>query len=877
MKSAKEHVYEFIQQKIYTDKQFQDGIETKVIAELLEMQRSNVSAYVNELVKEGKLIKTNTRPVLYKLPVQNTLYTEKSCFTNLVGYNGSLRNAIQLAKAAILYPNSSLHVLLLSQPGCGTSRFASTMYQFAIEHAVWNSDSPYIEINCHHYVKNIEALNDEFFGINGALETTCFYRARKGMLFIDGFDLLNVHQQNKVFVFLETGKVYSDDNMMIAECHDTMIVLSASKQNAQQFQQRIPVTIELPILQERPLNERFKLINYFFSVEAENSKRSIKVTAEAIKALLSSEFTYHIKELEMEIKSACANAYVRVVTDYKKEIFVGLNDFKPQIKKNLLKVKHKSDIYNELLEEAEYIVYDQHKGYQKDTDKSAEDMYNIIKKQYDELSNRGIHPSSIENVINTHIRNLFNRYSYHNREDDRSNLEQLSKLVDKKVIEIVQNWLFTCQKEMGREFKSNVFYGLCLHINSLLTMEHSDRRVSDKQIALTIQEYPKEYAASVQFGMELKKAFNLDLPIEETILITMFLIEPEESGDEDYPVLLYVMHGNGAARALMEVTNSLTHCQNAYCYDMGLEKNSKEALEELRDLIVRIDNGKGIIVIYDMGSIKTMIETISEETNIKLRCINIPITLIGIDVARKCSMEKDIDYVYHKASLEINNLQQMERKQDNSVIITLCHTGEGGATQLKNYIDQYSKLNMKTIALSISDREELLHEVIALKKNYDIHAFVGTYDPKLFGIPFISITKIFENKKEDLDRILMFQSIRQSTCDYSATYQFLEEQFTFVSISKIKTTMPDLVDEIGDIYRLNDDERLGLFMHLACLMERLVAGENVQKNKDKERLISAFEEDYHFLGKKLKTLEKIFKVIIDDNEIATIIMMIKKI
>ena len=123
----------------------------------------------------------------------------------------------------------------------------------------------------------------------------------------------------------------------------------------------------------------------------------------------------------------------------------------------------------------------------------------------------------------------------------------------------------------------------------------------------------------------------------------------------------------------------------------------------------------------------------------------------------------------------------------------------------------------------------------------------------------------------------MFQSIRQSTCDYSATYQFLEEQFTFVSISKIKTTMPDLVDEIGDIYRLNDDERLGLFMHLACLMERLVSGGNVQKNKDKERLISAFEEDYHFLSKKLKTLEKIFKVIIDDNEIATIIMMIKKI
>jgi transcriptional regulatory protein LevR len=70
---------------------------------------------------------------------------------------------------------------------------------------------------------------------------------------------------------------------------------------------------------------------------------------------------------------------------------------------------------------------------------------------------------------------------------------------------------------------------------------------------------------------------------------------------------------------------------------------------------------------------------------------------------------------------------------------------------------------------------------------------------------------------------------------------------------------------------------MGLFMHLACLVERLLEGKSVSNNADKSKIISVFEEDYEAIVKILKTLEKTFKVIIDDNEIATIIMIVKKI
>ena len=69
MKSTKDMVFEFVRQYVYTSSaDHTQGVETGIIARELGKQRSNISAALNELIKEGKLIKSNTRPVLYRLP-----------------------------------------------------------------------------------------------------------------------------------------------------------------------------------------------------------------------------------------------------------------------------------------------------------------------------------------------------------------------------------------------------------------------------------------------------------------------------------------------------------------------------------------------------------------------------------------------------------------------------------------------------------------------------------------------------------------------------------------------------------------------------------------------------------------------------------------
>lgn len=878
MKTTKELVYEFVQKEIYTKNE--EGIETKTVADVLDMQRSNVSALLNDLVKDGLLIKTNTRPVLYKLPHENNNTEENSAFTKLVGHDGSLKNAIQLAKAAVLYPRKSLNVLLASKNGCGTTSFAYLMFQFAVENRVFDEEAPFVKVNCRHYAKSITMLSDELFGKDDDLETNSFARARGGVLFIDNVDMLDAKQQSRILELLDTGKLFSEDKSRSADFSDVVLLLACSPQGVSQFNRKIPVTIELPELKDRPMSERLELINHLFTIEAMNSDCFIEVTTEAIKALLLTEFAFNVKELLLEIKAACANAYVRVVNDKEEDIHVCLNDFKGDIKKGLLNVKDLEPIVLSILNISDVMVYDKTSQSYKpgDGDKYHEDdLYAEIRKQYDELTDRGINSSSIENVINTHIQFLFKKYRYfHDFNNNANDLDQLSKIVDHRIIRLVRKFLEGCKKDLGKEFKSNIFYGLCFHVNSLMTLNSSHQRVKNEQIVNIIQKYPQEYAASTQFADLLKHELNLELPIEEVIIVSMFLIESDENENEGNPVLLYILHGNGTASSLRDVTNALTQCNNAYSYDLKLEIEAQQAMQEIKTLIEKIDKGQGVIVIYDMGSIKTMIETISEEIDVKIRYMNIPITLVGIDIARKCSMESDIDYVYHMANLEVNKMSRNEEKHSD-IVVTLCHTGEGGALQLKRYINQYSKLGMKVIPLAISQRDKLLKEVIELQRTYRIHTFVGTYDPKLLGIPFISIGKIFENSREDLDRILMFEPVKSNAIDYSEVYKYFEEQFKYVSVPKLKTILPDVLDEFGVLYPMSEDQRVGLFMHLACLIERLLDGNAVVENSEKSKIIGVFKDEYNSTRKLLGRLEKSFNIIIDDNEIATIIMIIKKI
>lgn len=873
MKLKKDIIYEYIQREAYAS-DHQMGFRTEEVAAKLEMQRSNVSTALNDLVKEGLLIKSSTRPVSYQLAVSANQNSMSSCFDKMIGCNGSLKNAVDNAKAAILYPNHSFRIMLNSPSGCGTTMFSRMVYEYAVEKKVLLPNAPYVKLNCLHYGKNVSVLDGELFGLAGEQEKSCFNRAQGGVLFIDNVQLLDARQQGRISEYMETSRIYSDDRTMFYEYKDIMLVLSSPEGH-------LPApfftmgTIHLPSLAERSLSERFELINYFFANEAQESKTNISVTMDTARALALAEYPGNVKQMANEIKAACAKAYVRTIADQSSEIDVVVNDLEPEFRKGLLDTKQHSEALTMIAGNAESLFYDKEKGHL-GYKQLSNTVYESIRRRTEELSSHGIGAESISG--NAFVLAPVKSTEMDQSDSDVHSIEQLSKVVDLQLINVVSTWFEYTRDKLDHKLNPNVFYGLCLHVNALVNHKTNLQRLSDERMNDIVRNHQQEFNACLSLASALNHMMHVDIAVDDIAVLAQFLIgEPDDQG-LSHPVLLYIFHGTNTASSLRDVTNDLTHLNNAFAYDLNLNKDTHQAMEEIKRLILRIDNGEGVLVIYDMGSIKTVLETIEQEINVRIRYLNMPVTLVGLSVARKCAVETDIDYIYHSASTSMKKYQADEEKK-NEVIVTLCQTGEGGALELKHYIDQYSHLGIRTVAMAFSNRDDLIREIGDLRRTYHIYAFVGTFDPKVFGIPFISISRVFNNPKEYLDQILNFEPVEARTKDYEQVYKLLADQFHYVSIPKLKKVLPEVVDELGASYGLSDDQKDGVFMHLACSVERLMSGQpgNIIDQDQKKKVLSTLREDYALVTRILRKLERSFNIMFSDDEIATVIMILKRI
>ena len=230
-------------ESLYNDVEI--GYSAETVSANLCMARNTVSQELNLLHKEGKLVKIKSRPVLfidrnhleillnafidedyYEVKTLKELklrYLEKHLplkkeelspnpFKKLIGYDQSLRDVINKAKSAVLYPPNGLHVLLSGESGVGKTFFAELMYKFYELHQKKDVLIPFIYFNCSEYYNNVELLTGQLFGyVKGAFTGAALdkeglvKKADGGFLFLDEIHRLPAEGQEKLFSLLDKG------------------------------------------------------------------------------------------------------------------------------------------------------------------------------------------------------------------------------------------------------------------------------------------------------------------------------------------------------------------------------------------------------------------------------------------------------------------------------------------------------------------------------------------------------------------------------------------------------------------------------------------------------------------------------------------------
>ena len=428
------------------------------------------------------------------------------------------------------------------------------------------------------------------------------------------------------------------------------------------------------------------------------------------------------------------------------------------------------------------------------------------------------------------------------------------------------------KEQLKRNFSPSVLYGLCLHLNAVITGKREKSAPDKESIAEILVYHRAEYLLSEELAEQIKAEYAVELSMEEILLLTMFLCyQNEEKTENARPVLIFAFYGVGIASSIAQTVSNMTKLDNIFSYEITSERASAEVYGTLRNFLKKVQQGKGILVIYDSSFLGEMLLEIENELEIPIRQVRVPVTTLGIELARRTLTENDPDKILQSTVESIDGLDCYRK-----YIVTLCTTGKGGAEELKRYIEKYGQLeDTEVIPMSVTDKELLRDNLKRLMTTGVVQCIVGTYDPGMFAIPFLPISEVFGARKESLPRLLRLEKEAKAKIDYDAMFAYLGEQLTHTDIEKLRKILPDIMKEINAaLMELSLDAEAGLLIHISCCIDRLLAKQEVATNPRKAAILLQYDKEFKKLLKIVKPLEKTFHVIINDDEIANILTII---
>jgi len=903
----REQILELINQE---NKNSAKGVYTDEISQKLKLQRSNVSLILNDLYKEGILLKIKHKPVLYILNEGRRDHSDadvnKTSLDTIFGSDRTLKKCIQQAKAAILYPPNGLHTIIVGPSGAGKTMFAELMHKFAIESKTFDVSAPFEVFNCADYANNPQLLLAHLFGCKKGAFTGAdkdrqglVSKADGGILFLDEVHRLPPDGQEMLFYLIDKN-LYTPLGEEINKKSE-LLIICATTENIDEallntFTRRIPMNIRIPSLAERTLEERFEMICEFFKIEATRIKREISVSTNTIRELLLYECPANVGQLKSDVQLGCANAFLNSVSQGIKNVVVHCTDFNSNVNQGLFIYKDYSKKIDKLIKEGEILCFTS-KG--KENFTSNDDysvnysFYKNIEERVKELQRRGTEDSEIKTIMGMEIENYFK--SFIRNFEQEINKDELSKIVDEEIIILVENFLKNAEKVLHKIFRTKIFYGLCLHLNSSISRLKNNKTIVNYNLVNIKKDYYKEFEISKEIASMIEEKYKVTIPEDEIGFITMFLTveEMENENLDDRPIVVIAMHGKSTATSMAEVVNRLVKANNVYAYDMTLDISSEIAYEKLKDIIIKKNQGAGVILLVDMGSLNIYGELINKDTGIDIRTLDMVSTLMAIECSRRAVIEADIDKICEAVKHDIFKYSSSELKvsdsfipKDNNIIITLCTTGEGSAIKLKTFIESKistSDYKVEVFAMAWNNKQHMYNVLSGLSKQKNILAIVGTINPKIYGIPFISTYEVFMDKdcnkvKRILDNNMKVSKNIQVGEGYGTFIESLQNEIHNVDLSKFEELYSEFIYIINNNMNVNIeyDDSVSLMVHMICNVSKIIANEKIQVCSSKDILKEKFKCEFNCIREGLFNIEKYYGINFNDDEIAFILQNIIK-
>lgn len=872
--------------KEYRDHSSINGVSAMEISLIMNIQRTNVSSDLNKLYRDGKIERISGKPVLYKVKdeeIEIEAVNEKvikDAFDSIIGTNFSLKNASQQARAAIIYPPNGLHTLLFGETGTGKSMFAEVMYKYAKEIGKIKANAPFISFNCADYANNSQLLVSHIFGVKkgaytGAIRDTIglVEKANEGILFLDEVHRLPSEGQEMLFSIIDKG-VYRKLGDAEAENKVRILIICATTENVESallktFTRRIPMLIRLPALKDRSIEERYEIIKSFLKTEVGCIKQSISITSNALKAFLLYNCSNNIGQLKSDIKLSCSKAFLENMMEREKNICIHSQYLPQYVLSGLFKYKEKRNEVDKFVnQDVIKFSLDENSSREEENIKII-DFYGALEEKRKLLESNGINEKDIKLIMSLDIDTYFKKYILNIGKD---NLEELYKVVDKKIVDLVSEFLTKASEKLLTAFDSKILYGLSMHVASTVERISNGKEIKNHQLEDIKKMHRREYEIAYDLKSMVEKVFSINIPEDEAGFITMFLcIDKDDYENEGSVGIIVAMHGEYTASSMADVANRLLGEKYAIGYNMPLDQKPETALEKLTEIVKEINNSRGVLLLVDMGSLVLFGDIIYERTKIPVRTIEMVSTPIVLEATRKAILKASLEEIYDwcinlnphivKSYTESFDINSTLKKK---VIITACITGQGTAIKLKPIVEKKLEVTSNDIDIlniDIVNKKKFNHNIQKIKDEKDILAIVSAVKPDDESLLYISTSDIFDKNKIALlkSRLNLIEEIYDMR-------EVIKENMNIDSYKYIECFRSFYMRLLNNQVEFNRSALIGLILHIACVIERTLSGEKIAYRKYNEKLIDENKDKYNFIREILKPIEEAFNISISVKE-----------
>lgn len=854
---------------------------------VLGIDRSNASRDLNSLVAEQKAIKIGGKPVLFlsreavqtkvgrHVPIQHSYASwgdfyqpfqpvkgarghafetrreipATSAFDLLIGRNRSLKKPIELAKAAILYPPHGLHTLLTGPTGVGKTMFADSMYQFAVEMGQLQPNAPYISFNCADYAHNPQLLLAQLFGVEKGAYTGAdrdrsgiVEKADDGILFLDEVHRLPPEGQEMLFQLLDKG-IFR--RLGETEVHRTANIrlIAATTENPKSsllmtFVRRIPMIIPIPSIAERTLEERFQLLQHFFSEESARVQRPFQIVPEVLKALLLFDCPGNVGQLKSEIQLLSARAFVTQIHDAKaNRLEVTLEHASDHVRQGLLHIPEKRKEMDRLLENwtAGLNLNGAEMEVNRPTDES---LYEILERQAYELRRRGLNEEEINNVLSVDIDVYFRKFLENVSSQFASRRQDIIRIVGEPLMGIAEEMFDLASRKLDRIFPSQTVFGAALHLRAAIDRLKAGHAIPNPGLAAIRKQAQVEYETGREMAQLFEKQTGLALPDNEIGFLATILLSVLEQTPSPKVGVLVIAHGSSTASSMLEVVHQLLAMSHGAAIDMRMDMDPDLALEQAIMTARSIDEGKGIVLLVDMGSLVTFGQIIQERTQIPVRTIPNVSTFVLMEAVRKAALSSStLDSVYEsvmQGGLLFSPAKDAYSPLRTGVLPVVCLTGEGSAVQLKSVLEEQLKVpddyELQIVPVSISSFEETPDRLAKWLGDRKPLAIAGTLNPHMDDVPFISAQEILMGDgirriAHLIDASLIPTACSESGAVWDALIHTLRDAVRRINPYYAVPAIAQAIEQIAERLHMDVDldTKIGVTMHLVLAIEKRLA------------------------------------------------------